>query len=105
MLQVLEAVPLWGSTLGVGGTFGAGGSTLGGFVWGSILGGVSRKPILGSACSNMSSGGSIGMGGDRGGQVCVKKNCPWCFWSSILGSGAAVVSQFGGWLLSLKILC
>ena len=43
LLQVLEAGPLCGFTLGVGGTGGAGGATLGGFVWGSTLGGVSRK--------------------------------------------------------------
>ena len=67
LLRVLEAGPLCGSTLGVGGTGGAGGVTLGGFVWGSKLGGVSVKLRLGRPWSNMSSGGSIGMGGDRGG--------------------------------------
>ena len=72
LLRVLEAGPLCGSTLGVGGTGGVGGATLGGFVWGATLGGVPRKLILGSACSKLSSGVSIGMGGDRGGQVCVK---------------------------------
>ena len=61
-----------GSALGVGGTGGAGGATLGGFVWGATIGGVSGKSRLGSACSKLSSGGSIGMGGDRGGQFCVK---------------------------------
>ena len=71
LLRVLEAGPLCGSTLGVGGTGGAGGATLGVFVWGSTLGGVSGKSRLGSACSKLSSGGSIGMGGDRVGQVCV----------------------------------
>ena len=34
LLRVIEAGPLCGSTLGVGGTGGAGGATLGGFVWG-----------------------------------------------------------------------
>ena len=53
-----------GYTLVVGGTGGAGGAT---------LGGVSGKIILGSLCgvgtpwSNLSSGGSIGTGGNRGG--------------------------------------
>ena len=51
---------------------GVGGATLGGLVWGATLGGVSGKSRLGSACSKLSSGGSIGMGGDRGGKVCVK---------------------------------
>ena len=43
LLQVLEAGPLYGSTLGVGETGGAGGSNLGGFVWGATLGGVTGK--------------------------------------------------------------
>ena len=72
LLRVLESGILCGSTLGVGGTGGVGGATLGGFVWGSTLGGVSRKSRWGSACTNLSSGGSIGMGGDRGGKVCIK---------------------------------
>ena len=67
LLQVLEAGPLCGSTLGVGGTIGAGGANLGGFVWGATLGGVSGKSRLGGAWSNLSSGGSIDTGGDRGG--------------------------------------
>ena len=87
LLRFLEAGPLCGSTLEVGGTGGAGGSTLGGFVWGATLGGVSGKSILGSVCSKMSSGGSIGMGGDRGGQVCVK----------ILLSLVFLVVNFGEW--------
>ena len=41
-------------------------------MWGATLGVVSRKSGLGSTCSKLSSGGSIGMGVDRGGQVCVK---------------------------------
>ena len=72
LLQVLEMGLLCGSTLGVGGAGGAGGATLGGFVWGATVGGISGKSRLGSACTNLSSGGSIGMGGDRGGQFCVK---------------------------------
>ena len=87
LLRVLEAGPLCGSTLGVGGTGGAGGATLGGFVWGATLGGVSGKSRLGSACSKLSSGGSIGMGGDRGGKVCVK----------ILLSLVFLVVNFGEW--------
>ena len=61
-----------GSTLGFGGTGGSGGATLGGFVRGATLGGTSMKSILGSlhgvkiSWSNLSSGGSIGMGDDRG---------------------------------------
>ena len=43
LLRVLEAGPLYGSTLGVGETGGAGGSNLGGFVWGATLGGVTGK--------------------------------------------------------------
>ena len=50
LLRVLEAGPLCGSTLGVSGTGGAGGATLGGFVWVATLGGVSGKSRLGSAC-------------------------------------------------------
>ena len=65
LLRFIEAGPLGGSTLGVGRTGGAGGVTLGGFVWGSALGGVSGKLRLGHPWSNMSSGGSIGTGGDR----------------------------------------
>ena len=42
LLRVLEAGPLGGSTLGVGGLGGACGATLGGFVCGATLGGVSR---------------------------------------------------------------
>ena len=71
-LQVLEAGPLCGSTLGVDGTGDAGGTTLGGVVWSTTIGGVSRKSRLGIACSKLSSGGSIGMGCDGGGKVCVK---------------------------------
>ena len=41
MLQVLEAGLLCGSTLGVGGTGRVGGASLGGFVWGTTLVGVS----------------------------------------------------------------
>ena len=67
LLRVLEAGPLGGSTLGVGGMGGAGGVTLGGFVWGATLGGASKKSRLGSPWSNLSSGGSIGTGGDIGG--------------------------------------
>ena len=67
MLRVLEVGPLGGSTLGVGGTGGAGGATHGGFVWGATLGGVSGKSILGILWSNLSSGGFIVTGGDRGG--------------------------------------
>ena len=65
--QVLEEGLLGGSTLGVDGTGGAGGATLVGFVWGTTLGGVSGKSRLGSSWSNLSSGDSIGTGGDRGG--------------------------------------
>ena len=65
LLRALEAGPLGGSTLGVGGMGGAGGANLGGFVWGSTLGGVSGKLRLGSPWSDLYSGGSIGMGGDR----------------------------------------
>ena len=43
LLRFLEAGPLGDSTLGVGGTGGAGGATLGGFVWGATLGGFSGK--------------------------------------------------------------
>ena len=39
---------------------------------GATLGGVSGESRLGSAWSNLFSGGSIGTGGDRGGQVFVK---------------------------------
>ena len=46
--QVLEAGSLCGSTLGVGGTGGAGGATLGGFLWGATLGGVSGKSRWGA---------------------------------------------------------
>ena len=56
-------------------------------MWGATLGGVSGKSRLGSVCSNLSSGGSIGMGGDRGGQVCVK----------ILLSLVFLVVKFGEW--------
>ena len=66
---------------------GDGGATLGGFVWGATLGGVFGKSRLGGACSNLSSGVSIGMGGDRGGQVCVK----------ILLSLVFLVVKFGEW--------
>ena len=59
LLRVLEAGPLGSSTFGVGGTGGAGGATLGGFVWGFNLGGVSRKFRLGSPWSVLSSGGSM----------------------------------------------
>ena len=85
LLRFLEEGPLCGSALGVGGTGGAGGATLGGFVWGATLGGVSGKSRLGSACSKLSSGGSIGMGGDIVGQVCV----------NILLSLAFLVVNFG----------
>ena len=47
LLQVLEVGLLGGSTHGVGGMVGAGGVTLGGFVLGSTLGGVSKKLRLG----------------------------------------------------------
>ena len=67
LLRVLEVVLLGSSTLGVGGMGGVGGVTLGGFVWGSTHGGVSGKLRLGRSWSNLSSGGSISMGGDRGG--------------------------------------
>ena len=87
LLRVIEMGLLCDSTLGVGGTGGAGGATLGGFVWGATIGGVSGKSRLGSACSKLSSGGSIGMGGDRGGQVCVK----------ILLSLVCLVINFGEW--------
>ena len=62
-------------TLGAGRTGSAGGATLGGisvFVWGATLGGVSGRSRLGSLrgvgspWQNMSAGGSIGTGGDRG---------------------------------------
>ena len=85
LLRVLEAGPLCGFALGVGGTGGAGGATLGGFVWGATLGGVSGKSRLGSACSKLSSGGSIGMGGDRGGQVWVKISLSLVFLVVIFG--------------------
>ena len=48
LLRVLEAGPLGGSTLGDVGTRGAGGATLGGFVWGATLGGVAGKSKFGS---------------------------------------------------------
>ena len=47
LLRVIEAGPSGGSTLGIGGTGGASGATLGGFVWGATLGGVSGKSIFG----------------------------------------------------------
>ena len=65
LLRFLEAGLLGGSNLGVGGTGGTGGATLGRFVWSSTLGGVFGKLRLGSPWSDLSSGGSIGMGGDR----------------------------------------
>ena len=66
---------------------GVGGATLVGLVWGATLGGVSGKSGLGSACSKLSSGVSIGMGVDRGGQVCVKISR--CGGISIWGVAAA----------------
>ena len=48
LIQVLEASLLCGSTLVVGEKGGAGGATLGAFVWGATLVGVSGKSRLGS---------------------------------------------------------
>ena len=87
LIRVLEAGSLCGFTLGVGGTGGAGGATLEVFVWGATLGGISGKSRLGSVCSKFSSWGSIGMGGDRNGQVCVE----------ILLSLVFLVVNFGEW--------
>ena len=67
LLRVLELGPLGSFTLGVGGMGSAAGVTLGGFVWGSTLGGVSGKLRFGSPWSNLSFWGSICTGGDRGG--------------------------------------
>ena len=57
-------------------------------MWGATLGGVSGKSGLGSACSKLSSGGPIGMGGDRGGQFCVKKILSLVFLVVIFGGVA-----------------
>ena len=76
LLRFLVAGPSGGSTLGAGGTGVPGGATLGGlgvFAWGATLESVAGKTSLGSLCgvwspySNLSVGGSIVTGSDRGG--------------------------------------